>query len=193
MLGGRSVRFSLGRAFLPERPPGPKNRDKVGRANDHMPYYALERSDGGLYAMNMALSEDEARRYGHEGETVRAILVWTRSEFIVMFLQALSAMQHDATSPFRGLIEDMRAGRVDALELSAGHLRDRLRRYGSTGFVAALLRARSKGFKRSRSFWRTFMARRELHDEAIRLRRRAEAGDVELFLAVGLRSRQAPS
>jgi hypothetical protein len=104
-----------------------------------MPYYALERSDGGLYAMNMALSEDEARRYGREGETVmvRAILVWTRSEFITMFLQVLSAMQHDPTSPFRGLIEDMRMGRVDALELSAGHLRDRLRRYRRTGFVAA--------------------------------------------------------
>ncbi len=99
-----------------------------------MPYYVLLRGEWELYAMNMTLSKDEAKRYGNEGETVTvtAIFVWTNPEPLMAFQQFLVATQHDANSPFRGLIEDMRADRVEALELSAGQLRDRLRRYVSS-------------------------------------------------------------
>ncbi|MEJ7873016.1 MAG: hypothetical protein WKF67_12230 [Rubrobacteraceae bacterium] len=103
-----------------------------------MPYYVLTRGEGELYAMNMALSEDEARRYGHEGEmvVVTAVFVWGREEQLKRFQQFLSATQHESDTPFRGLVEDMRAGRVDALALSADQLRDRLRSYQATAYVA---------------------------------------------------------
>jgi hypothetical protein len=88
--------------------------------------------------MNMTLSEEEARRYGSEGETVavKAVFVWTDLAKIMGFRDFLSATQHDAGSPFGGLIRDMRADRVDAQELSAKQLRDRLRHYKRQGFVA---------------------------------------------------------
>jgi len=100
-------------------------------------YCVLKRLAGGLYAMNMTLSEEEARRYGSDGETipVKAIVVWTRPEKLMGFQGFLSATQHDTASPFRGLIQDMRADRVDALELSAKQLRERLRHYKRQGFV----------------------------------------------------------
>ncbi len=87
--------------------------------------------------MTMTLSEEEARRYGSEGETVpvKAIFVWTRPEKLMGFQGFLSTTQHDRDSPFRGLIQDMRADRVDALELSAKQLRERLRHYKRQGFV----------------------------------------------------------
>ena len=103
-----------------------------------MPYYVLTRGIAELYAMNMTLSEEEARRYGREGEMamVTADFVWTRREEIENFRQLLSITQGDPNSPFRGLIEDMRAGRVDALELSAGELPGQLNQHRRAGFVA---------------------------------------------------------
>jgi hypothetical protein len=92
-------------------------------------YYVLERGGTELYAMNMTLSEEEARRDGLEGKTVplKAILVWTGLARIKRFRDFLSVTQHEADTPFRGLVDDMRAGRVDAIALDAGRLRDRLR------------------------------------------------------------------
>ena len=103
-----------------------------------MPYYVLERGEGELYAMNMTLSEDEARRYGHEGSTVpvTAAFVWTKAEGLETFRRLLSVVQHEANSPFGGLVEDMRAGKVGVLELSADQLRGRLLRHRRPGFVA---------------------------------------------------------
>jgi len=100
-------------------------------------YCVLKRRAGELYATNMTLSEEEARRYGSEGETVpvKAIFVWTRPEKLMGFQGFLGATQHDTDSPFRGLIQDMRADRVDALELSAKQLRERLRHSKRQGFV----------------------------------------------------------
>ena len=109
-----------------------------GRRSSGMPYYVLRRGTQELYAMNMTLSEEEARQYDREGETamVTAIFVWTRREEIENFRQFISITQGDPNSPFRELIEDMRAGRVEGLELSAVQLRDRLRWHQRTGFVA---------------------------------------------------------
>lgn len=103
-----------------------------------MSYYVLRRGTQELYAMNMTLSEEEARRYSREGETAMAtaIFVWTNPEELENFRQFLSTTQEDPNSPFRELVEDMRAGRVEGLELSAVQLRDRLRWHQRTGFVA---------------------------------------------------------
>ncbi len=103
-----------------------------------MPYYVLRRGSQELYAMNMTLSEEEARRYSREGETavVTAIFVWTSPEEFENLRQSLSTTQEDPNSPFRDLIEDMRAGRVEGLGLSTVQLRERLRWHQGTGFVA---------------------------------------------------------
>jgi hypothetical protein len=44
-----------------------------------MAFYILKRDTGETYAMNIVLSDEEAQRYGHEGETVpvRAVCAWT--------------------------------------------------------------------------------------------------------------------
>ena len=104
-----------------------------------MSYYVLWRGGQELYAMNLILSEDEARQYGSEGQmaVAKAIYVWTRVEGQESFQQFLSATQHDADSPYGGLIRDMRAQRVDVLELDTAQLRDLLRLHaGRIGFVA---------------------------------------------------------
>jgi hypothetical protein len=98
-----------------------------------MAYYVLRRGAQELYAMNLILSEDEARQYGSEGHmaVVKAIYVWTRIEDLESFQQFLSATQHDADSPYGGLIRDMRAERVDVLELSEAQLHDQLNRHAN--------------------------------------------------------------
>ena len=103
-----------------------------------MAYYVLERGGDELYAMNMTLSEEEAERDGLEGKTVpvKALFVWTEMAPIKRFQDFLSVTQHEANTPFQGLIDAMRAGQVDAIELDAGHLRDRLSRYQATEYVA---------------------------------------------------------
>ena len=105
-----------------------------------MPYYVLQRGPQELYATNMTLNEDEERRYGNEGQmsVVTAIFVWTSFEGINTFRQFLSIEQGNPNSPFRELTQDMRAGKVDALELSAVQLRDQLRTRHArrAGFVA---------------------------------------------------------
>jgi hypothetical protein len=102
-----------------------------------MPYYVLSRGAGELYAMNMTLSEAEARRYGREGKTVpvTAVFVWTGMQQMEDFRQFLSVAKEDPDSPFRGLIQDMRAGNVDGYELPSEYLRNRLRQYRYVGFV----------------------------------------------------------
>jgi hypothetical protein len=103
-----------------------------------MPYYVLERSGGELYAMNLTLTEEEAQRYGREATTVMvtAVFVWTDAQQIENFRQFISITQGDPNSPFRRLIQDMWARKVNVLELAAEQLGDRLRRHRRAGFVA---------------------------------------------------------
>ena len=98
-----------------------------------MSYYVLWRGGQELYAMNLILSEDEARQYGSEGHmaVVKAIYVWTRIEDLESFQQFLAATQHDVDSPYGGLIRDMRTERVDVLELSEAQLHDQLNRHAN--------------------------------------------------------------
>lgn len=102
-----------------------------------MPYYVLAHAEGALYSMNMLLSEDEARRYDKEGETVpvQALFVWTSLKALEDFQQFLSVEQRNQHSPFAELIRDMKAGKVDGLGLSAGQVRDHLRKYQRVQFV----------------------------------------------------------
>jgi hypothetical protein len=62
-----------------------------------MAHYVLRRGAQELYAMNLILSEDEARQYGSEGHmvVVKAIYVWTRIEDLESFQHFLphSTMQ----------------------------------------------------------------------------------------------------
>jgi hypothetical protein len=103
-----------------------------------MPYYVLARAEGELYAMNMTLTDEEARRYEREVEmaTATVIFVWNKSEELENFRQLMSITQGDPNSPFRELIRDMWRGRVDVLALGAEQLRDRLVLQGRAGFVA---------------------------------------------------------
>jgi hypothetical protein len=103
-------------------------------------YYVLERGERELYAMNMTLTEDEARRYGREAETaVTAVFVWTDAQQIENFRQFVSMTQGDPNSPFADLIRSMREGEVNGLELSAVQLRSRLERYRRLQRVALAL------------------------------------------------------
>ncbi len=97
-----------------------------------MPYYVLQRDRKELYAIGMILSEDEARWYGTEGQRaiVKAIYVWTNIEALESFQQFISVTQHDADSPYCGLVQDMRADRVEVLEFDAVQLQDQLHRGG---------------------------------------------------------------
>jgi hypothetical protein len=85
------------------------------------PYYVLQRDRKDLYAIGMILSEDEARRYGTEGHRamVKAIYVWTSIEALELFQQFIAATHHDADSPYCGLVQDLRADRVEVLEFDA--------------------------------------------------------------------------
>jgi hypothetical protein len=116
-----------------------KTGSEVRREISGMPYYVLQRDRNELYAMGILLSEDEGRRYGTEGQRamVKAIYVWTSIEALESFQQFISATQHDAASPYCGLVQDMRADRVDVLECDAAQLQDQLNRCRlCTGFVA---------------------------------------------------------
>jgi hypothetical protein len=103
-----------------------------------MPYYALERGEGELYAMNLTLTKDEARRHGREEITVMvtAVFLWTDAQQLENFRQFISLTQGDLNSPFRRLIQDMWARKVTVLELAAEQLGYRLRRHPRAGFVA---------------------------------------------------------
>jgi hypothetical protein len=50
-----------------------------------MSYYLLQREGGEPYAMNLSLSEDEARRYEGQLVLVRALVVWTDLGNLVVF------------------------------------------------------------------------------------------------------------
>ena len=97
-----------------------------------MPYYVLQRDGNELYAMGMLLSEEEAWQYGTEGHRamVKAIYVWTSIEAPESFQQFISAAQHDADSPYCGLVHDLRADRVEVLEFDGAQMQDQLRRCG---------------------------------------------------------------
>ena len=89
--------------------------------------------------MGLLLSEDEARRYGTKEQSamVKAIYVWTSSKALESFQQYISCTQHDADSPYCGLVQDMRSDRVEVLEFDADQLQDQLRRCRlRTDFVA---------------------------------------------------------
>ena len=97
-----------------------------------MPYYVLQRDRNELYALGMLLSEDEGRRYATEGHRamVKAIYVWTSIEALKSFQQFISATQHDADSPYCGLVQDLRADRVEVLEFDAAQMQYQLHRCG---------------------------------------------------------------
>jgi hypothetical protein len=103
-----------------------------------MPYYVLERSGEELYAMNLTLTEDEARRYGREETTVMvtAVFLWSDAQQLENFRQFISLAQGDPNSPFRRLIQDMWTRKVTVLELAAEQLGHRLRWHPRAGFVA---------------------------------------------------------
>src|SRR5215212_7024887 len=89
--------------------------------------------------MGMLLSEPKARRYATEEQRamVKAIYVWTSIEALESFQQFISATQHDAASPYCGLVLEMRADRVEVLEFDAAQLQYQLHRCRlRNGFVA---------------------------------------------------------
>jgi hypothetical protein len=95
-----------------------------------MSYYLLQREGGTLYAMNLLLSEDEASRYGHEGEMVpvTALVAWSDAEKLEGFRQFLSAEQENPHSPFAELVRDMQDDRVHVVEHNSVGMRGQLRR-----------------------------------------------------------------
>ena len=95
-----------------------------------MSYYLLLREGGTLYVMNLLLSEDEARRYGYEGELVpvTALVVWTDAGNLEVFREFLSIEQENPHSPFAELIRDMQDESVDVVELDSIGMRGQLRR-----------------------------------------------------------------
>jgi hypothetical protein len=95
-----------------------------------MTYYVLVRGGREMFSMNTLLTEDEAQRYGEEEGRpimVKAACVWTRSETLELFRMWLSTAPPEQTAALSGLIRAVRAGRVDAQELSTRQLSDRLR------------------------------------------------------------------
>jgi hypothetical protein len=102
-----------------------------------MPYYLLERDGGALFAMNMALSGEEAREHGRgKDDVVTTVFVWTEAAGLAEFREFLEVTQHERHSPCRGWVHAMRAGEVDEVALDAGQLRDRLGRHRAAGYVA---------------------------------------------------------
>ncbi len=94
----------------------------------------LERGGGALFAMNMALSGEEAREHGRgKDAAVTALFVWTGAAGITEFREFLEATRHEAHAPCRGWVHAMRAGEVDEVALDAGQLRDRLGRHQAAG------------------------------------------------------------
>lgn len=93
-------------------------------------YYLLQREGGALYSMNLVLSEEEARRYGREGEMVpvKALVAWTDAGQLESFRLFLSVEQEKSDSPFAELIRDMRDEKVDVVELDSVGMRGNLRR-----------------------------------------------------------------
>jgi len=95
-----------------------------------MSYYLLLREGGTLYVMNLLLSEDEASRYGYEGELVpvTALVVWTDAGNLEVFREFLSIEQENPHSPFAELFRDMQDESVDVVELDSIGMRGQLRR-----------------------------------------------------------------
>src|SRR5215213_1513657 len=106
-----------------------------------MPYYMLTRLPSGeLYAMGLTLSEDEARRYGHEGElvSVTTLVVWTDADKLEQFREILLSVEQENLhySPFAELIRDMQAEKVDVVERNSVGMSGTLQRErGYTEFV----------------------------------------------------------
>jgi hypothetical protein len=67
---------------------------------------------------------------------VTAVFVWRDAQQIENFRQFISLTQGDPNSPFRRLVHDVWARKVNALELGAEPLGDRLRWHPRAGFVA---------------------------------------------------------
>ncbi len=95
-----------------------------------MSYYLVLREGGTLYAMNLLLSDDEASRYGREGEMVpvTALVVWTDAGKLEGFRQFLSVERENSHSPFAELVRDMQDDMVDVVELDNIGMRGQLRR-----------------------------------------------------------------
>jgi hypothetical protein len=103
-----------------------------------MAYYLLEREGGALFSMNVAPSDGEAREHGRgKNAAVAAVCVWTGSSGIAEFREYLEATRREPHAPCRaGWVHAMRAGEVEEVALEAGQLRDRLRGWLVTGYVA---------------------------------------------------------
>ena len=102
-----------------------------------MPYYLLERDGDALFAMNVALSGEEAREHGRgKYAAVTAVCVWTGASGIAEFREFLEATQREPHAPCRGWVHALRAGEVDEVALDAAQLRDRLRGQLVAGYVA---------------------------------------------------------
>jgi hypothetical protein len=102
-----------------------------------MPYYLLERDGDALFAMNVALSAEEAREHGRgKYAAVTAVCVWTGASRIAEFREFLEATQREPHAPCRGWVHAMRAGEVDEVALDAGELRDRLGQHLTFEYVA---------------------------------------------------------
>src|SRR5215217_5507959 len=67
---------------------------------------------------------------------VTAVFVWRDAQQLENFRQFISITQGDPNSPFRRLVHDVWARKVNALELGAEQLGDRLRWHPRAGFVA---------------------------------------------------------
>ena len=80
--------------------------------------------------MNLVLSEEEARRYGQEGETVpvKALVAWTNVGKLESFRIFLSVEQENPHSPFAELIRNMRDEQVGVVDLDSAGMRGNLRR-----------------------------------------------------------------
>jgi hypothetical protein len=109
-----------------------EDREKrAEEVNSGMSYYMLTRTPTGeLYSMVLVLSEGEARRYGYEGKMVpvRALCVWTSVEALEGFRESLSVEHGGPHSPLSELIRDMKADKVDVIELDSVGISGKLRR-----------------------------------------------------------------
>jgi hypothetical protein len=120
--------------------------------------------------MRLTLTEDEARRYGREGEmvVVRAVCVRTDRAALENFRQFLSVTQDDRDSPFRELVDEIRAGSVSVLEAGGpGTLRSLLRSHGVRSSCSSTQDQRRR-YERLRSFWRRWAQANLIHQRRSR-------------------------
>jgi hypothetical protein len=107
------------------------------RKGVRMAYYLLTDSEGMPYSMWIFLSEEEARRYGQEGELVmvEAMAVWTDGEQIERFRQYLLGVIDNPPPQFRQFLDDLEAGKVSLQKKDAASLQQFFRNAPRDEFV----------------------------------------------------------